>query len=100
MELDLVYPELDKHPKMLHNDSMKFESGFVSVDIPENNSVMLSSLAVSTMGIWVAHGEGKFKFDNLNDVNIVSTYTYSTYPANPNGSQENAMAVASKDGRI
>ena len=100
MELDLVYPELDKHPKMLHNDSMKFESGFVSVDIPENNSVMLSSLAGSTMGIWVAHGEGKFKFDNLNDVNIVSTYTYSTYPANPNGSDENAMAVASKDGRI
>lgn len=100
MELDLVYPEVEKHPKMLHNDSMKFESGFVSVDIPENNSVMLSSLAGSTMGIWVAHGEGKFKFDNLEDVNIVSKYTYSTYPANPNGSQENAMAVASKDGRI
>lgn len=100
MELDLVYPELEKHPKMLHNDSMKFESGFVSVDIPENNSVMLSSLAGSTMGIWVAHGEGKFQFDNVNDVNIVSTYSYSTYPANPNGSQENAMAVASKDGRI
>lgn len=100
MELDLVYPELEKHPKMLHNDSMKFESGFVSVDIPENNSVMLSSLAGSTMGIWVAHGEGKFKFDNLEDVNVVSKYTYSTYPANPNGSQENAMAVASKDGRI
>ena len=80
--------------------NMKFESGFVSVDIPENNSVMLSSLAGSTMGIWVAHGEGKFKFDNTNDINVVSTYTYSTYPANPNGSDMNTMGIASKDGRI
>ncbi|MCT4664105.1 MAG: phosphoribosylformylglycinamidine synthase [Flavobacteriales bacterium] len=100
MELDLVYPEMENHPKMHHNDSHKFESGFVSVDIPENNSVMLSSLEGTSMGIWVAHGEGKFVFDNKEEINIVSNYTYSTYPANPNGSEENAMAVASKDGRI
>jgi phosphoribosylformylglycinamidine synthase len=100
MELGLVYPGMgDQHPKMHHNDSHKFESGFVSVDIPKNNSVMLSSLEGSTLGIWVAHGEGKFIFDNQ-DVNVVSNYTYATYPANPNGSEQNAMGVASKDGRI
>ncbi|MGB1219546.1 MAG: phosphoribosylformylglycinamidine synthase [Flavobacteriales bacterium] len=100
MELDLLYPEQKNHPKMKHNESHKFESGFVKVEVPENNSVMLSSLAGSELGIWVAHGEGKFEFDKPKDVNVVSRYAYSTYPANPNGSDDNAMAVASKDGRI
>jgi phosphoribosylformylglycinamidine synthase len=45
---------------MQFNDSHKFESAFLNVDIPENNSVMLQSLAGSRLGIWIAHGEGKF----------------------------------------
>ena len=100
MELDLVYPEHQEHPKMLHNASGKFESAYLTVDIHENNSVMLGSLAESRLGIWVAHGEGKFQFpDEANSYNIPATYSYAQYPGNPNGSQYNAAAVCSSDGR-
>src|SRR5690606_24621166 len=62
MELGLIYPEAGKkHPKMQHNKSHKFESAFVSVEIPQNPSVMLKSLAGTKLGIWVAHGEGRFE---------------------------------------
>ena len=99
-ELDLIYPEHEKHPKMLHNDSRKFESGFVNLDIPENNSVMLKSLAGMRVGAWVAHGEGKFEFNSSEDAyNIPLKYSYSQYPANPNGSPHNTAAVCSDNGR-
>jgi phosphoribosylformylglycinamidine synthase len=39
MELGLVYPDWKEHPKMHHNSSGKFESIFVNLEIPENNSV-------------------------------------------------------------
>ncbi len=45
---------------MLHNDSHKFESEFVGLTIPMNRSVMFGSLSGNKLGIWVAHGEGKF----------------------------------------
>jgi len=100
-ELDLIYPEMEKGPKLLHNDSGKFESGFLTVDIKENNSIMLSSLAGSKLGVWVAHGEGKFTFptNEESDYNIPLKYAYDSYPGNPNGSQFNAAAICSKDGR-
>ncbi|NQZ78799.1 MAG: phosphoribosylformylglycinamidine synthase, partial [Ekhidna sp.] len=62
MELGLIYPELgDQHPKMHHNSSGKFECGFVSVDIEETNAIMLKTMVGSKLGIWLAHGEGKFE---------------------------------------
>jgi phosphoribosylformylglycinamidine synthase len=100
VELGLINPEHEEKPKMLHNDSHKFESGFVNVDIPENNSVMFSSLAGSRLGVWVAHGEGKFNMPyNEEQYTIVSKYSYKNYPANPNGSDFNTAAMTSKDGR-
>ena len=38
----------------------KFESRFLGVTVPTNRSVMFGSLSGSKLGIWVAHGEGKF----------------------------------------
>ena len=100
VELGLIYPEHQKMPKMLHNDSHKFESNFVNVNILPNNSVMLSSLAGSRLGIWVAHGEGKFDLPYGEDkYHIPVKYSYSGYPANPNGSAYNAAAICSEDGR-
>jgi phosphoribosylformylglycinamidine synthase len=100
VELGLIYPEHPEKPKMLHNDSAKFESGFVNVDINENNSVMLSSLSCSKLGAWVAHGEGKFYFPYYQDqYNIVMKYSYGEYPANPNGSDWSTAAICSNDGR-
>ncbi len=100
MELEVINPEHKIHGKMLHNDSHKHESGFTSVTIQENNSVMLSSLAGSTLGVWISHGEGKFNLPmEENAYNIIAKYGYDSYPANPNGSDYNTAMMSSKDGR-
>jgi phosphoribosylformylglycinamidine synthase len=100
VELGLVYPDKASKLRMLHNDSHKFESKFLNVDICENNSVMLKSLAGSRLGVWVAHGEGKFSFDMKQDeLNIAGVYSNAGYPGNPNGSDFNTAAICSHDGR-
>ncbi len=101
MELGLIFPELGaNHPKMQQNLSGKFESTFVSVSIPKNESVMLKSLEGNKLGIWVAHGEGRFDLpDHESKYNIAAKFVYDEYPGNPNGSDYAAAAVCSKDGR-
>jgi phosphoribosylformylglycinamidine synthase len=100
IELGLVNPEHQQKTKMLHNASGKFESTFLTVDILENDSVMLKSLSGSKLGIWVAHGEGQFSFPYEEDkYNIAAKYSYSGYPGNPNGSMYDAACIFSDDGR-
>ena len=101
MELGLIFPEMgEKHPRMQHNSSKKFESSFVSLEIPKNESVMFKSLEGSKLGIWVAHGEGRFELpEEESKYNIAAKYLYDEYPGNPNGSDYSAAAVCSKDGR-
>ena len=85
---------------MLHNDSHKFESAFLTLQIPENRSVMFGSLSGSKLGIWVAHGEGKFHLPGKeSDYNVVAKYNYHGYPANPNGSDYDVAGICSADGR-
>ncbi len=99
-ELNLVYPEHDKHPKMHHNNSHKFESCFVTLDVLANESVLLKTLTGSRLGLWVAHGEGKFHLPKAeSEYNIPLKYSYSAYPGNPNGSAYDTAAIVSKDGR-
>lgn len=100
MELGLVYPDHDVKPKMEHNASHKFESTYVSVEIPENKSVMLGSLSGSKIGIWVAHGEGRFSMPKAeSEYNVTMKYIYSGYPGNPNGSDYDVAGLVSNDGR-
>jgi phosphoribosylformylglycinamidine synthase len=100
MELEVINPEHEVHGKMKHNTSRKHESGFTSVTIQNNNSVMLSSLAGSTLGVWISHGEGKFNLPLPEEnYNIVSKYAYADYPANPNGSDYNTAMLCDKTGR-
>jgi phosphoribosylformylglycinamidine synthase len=100
IELGLIHPSHQEKPKMLHNDSHKFECQFTSVEISENNSVLLKSLSGSKLGIWSAHGEGKFSFPyEKNKYQIIGKYGYDTYPANPNGSDFNAAIITSDCGR-
>ena len=100
IELGLVNPEHEKKSRMLHNDSHKFESSFLGLTIPQNNSVMFSTLSGNRLGVWVAHGEGKFSLPYSEDqYNVIAHYTYPDYPANPNGSDYNVAGVASADGR-
>ena len=92
--------QVSHHAKMLHNVSHKFESEFVTVAIPQNDSVMFGSLSGSKLGIWVAHGEGNFSLpDDEDTYNIVAKYNYHGYPANPNGSDYDVAGLASADGR-
>ncbi len=100
VELGVITPDHDVKPRMLHNDSHKFESGFVGLTIPENNSVMLGSLSGSKLGVWVAHGEGKFYLPKAeNEYNIIAKYSHAGYPANPNGSDYATAGICSTDGR-
>ncbi len=100
VELNLINPEHQQRTRMLHNDSHKFESAFLGLTIPENNSVMLRSLSGSKLGIWVAHGEGKFSLpEGEENYNIVAKYSYNSYPGNPNGSDYSVAGICSKDGR-
>ena len=100
IELNLINPEYKSRPVMAHNDSHKFESAFVNVTIPDNQSVMLGSLSGSRLGIWVAHGEGKFELPEGADAyNVVAQYSYKSYPGNPNGSPRGIAGLVSSDGR-
>ncbi|WP_029036518.1 phosphoribosylformylglycinamidine synthase [Salinimicrobium xinjiangense] len=100
MELGLLHPDHEQKPKMLHNESHKFECNFTSMEIAENDSVMMHSLSGTRLGIWAAHGEGKFSFPyELDRYKIIGTYGYETYPSNPNGSHYNTAMIVSDNGR-
>ena len=89
-----------KGAKMLHNDSHKFESEFITLQIPKNESVMFGSLSGTKLGLWVAHGEGKFSLPGKEeDYHIIAKYNYHGYPANPNGSDYDTAGICSADGR-
>lgn len=100
IELNLINPEHKQRTRMEHNNSHKFESDFLGVTIPQNNSVMFGSLSGSKLGIWVAHGEGKFNLpEPAENYNVVAQYSYHSYPANPNGTPRAIAGLASADGR-
>jgi len=102
----------DEQPRLLENDSGKFESRFSSVQIQQSPAVMLKGMAGSSLGIWVAHGEGRFHFpkkeihdkvmsSNLAPLRYVNDSNEVTeeYPFNPNGSPDGIAALCSEDGR-
>ena len=99
-ELGLITPDHEQKPRMLHNDSHKFESCFVNVEVQPTGSVLFDSMAGSRLGIWVAHGEGKFRLPYEEErYRIPLKYAYDQYPGNPNGSDYAAAAIVSADGR-
>lgn len=100
MELHLINTDLQEHGKMAANESGKHECSFIAVEIPENNSVMLSSLAGSQLGVWISNGEGKYDLQySESDYHIAGKYAYSAYPANPNGSSFNTAMMSDPTGR-
>jgi len=100
VELGLITPEHSEKPRMCHNLSHKFESSFLSLDILPSSSIMLSNMEGESLGVWIAHGEGRFSLPYGEDqYNIPAKYSYKEYPANPNGSDYSAAAICSADGR-
>jgi len=99
-ELGLVTSDMNNTPKLQHNDSHKFESEFTSVTVESSPAILLSSLQGSKLGIWIAHGEGKFSLpENRKGFKVALRYNYNDYPANPNGSPEGIAGLCSEDGR-
>lgn len=100
VELNLINPEHEHRSHLCHNTSKKFESSFLGLSIPQNESVMFGSLSGSKLGLWVAHGEGRFYLPEPEDhYNIIAKYNYAEYPGNPNGSDYNVAGICSNDGR-
>jgi len=61
---------------------------------------MFKSMAGSRLGVWVAHGEGRFFLpDERSAYNIAATFSQTAYPGNPNGSDYCAAALVSDCGR-
>ncbi len=61
---------------------------------------MLKGLEGSILGIWAAHGEGRFSFPKAEiNYQIPAKYLYEEYPSNPNGSDFNAAMLVSDNGR-
>src|SRR5574344_1198225 len=99
-ELNLINPDHKHQTHLCHNNSKKFESQFLTLNIPRNNSVMFRTLSGCKLGIWVAHGEGRFYLPQPEDnYNVVAKYNYAEYPGNPNGSDYNVAGICSADGR-
>lgn len=98
--------------QLLHNQSGRFECRFATVRIEPSAAIMLTGMENSVLGVWVAHGEGRFEFRNntllgdLEDQHLVgmryvddSGCPTTEYPLNPNGSPRGVAALCSKDGR-
>lgn len=87
------------------NDSKKFESRFCTVEIMESNCIFFDGMEGLKMGIWCAHGEGKYEeseeCDNIKTIRYVDMNGNETerYPHNPNGSKSGITGVCSKNGR-
>lgn len=103
---------LERQPRFLRNYSGRFESRYASVTILESPAVLLRGMAGSTLGIWVAHGEGRAHFPcpkvhaivsakNLAPMRYADDEGNATeiYPFNPNGSPDGVAALCSEDGR-
>jgi len=99
-------------PRFIRNTSGRFESRFSTVTILPSPAIMLQGMAGSTLGVWVAHGEGRFHSpdDKIMDqilkkelapIRFVDDHGLMTdiYPFNPNGSPDGITALCSEDGR-
>jgi phosphoribosylformylglycinamidine synthase len=99
-------------PRFIHNLSGRFESRFATVRIFPSPSIMLKGMEGSTLGIWVAHGEGRAFFPDRDILKTVESRALApvryvddrgkvttTYPFNPNGSVGGIAALCSPDGR-
>ena len=102
----------EKQPRFIKNSSGRFRSSWTTVKILPSPAIMLQSMEESTLGIWVAHGEGKVHFpdtsildkvlsENLVPMIYVDDNGLATEepPFNPNGSPSGIAALCTPDGR-
>ena len=79
---------------------INLNQSFLNVRIPDNHSVMLGNLSGMELGIWVAHGEGRFSLPyEENRYHVTMKFSRHEYPGNPNGSDHDIAGLCSDDGR-
>lgn len=99
-------------PRFIRNISGRFESRFSTVRIFKSPAIMLEGMEGSTLGIWVAHGEGRAYFPRKEILDRTEAMSLAPlryvddrgkvteeYPFNPNGSRNGIAALCSPDGR-
>jgi phosphoribosylformylglycinamidine synthase len=102
----------EQQPRFIQNASGRFESRFAALQIQKSPAIMLAGMEGATLGIWVAHGEGRAFFpeasvlerverEGLAPVRFVDDDNRITeaYPLNPNGSPRGIAGLCSPDGR-
>jgi phosphoribosylformylglycinamidine synthase len=105
-----------QQPRFVQNVSGRFESRWATVKILESPAIMFKGMTDSTLGIWVAHGEGRLHFpdptlmDEVINKKLVSVVFVDdegrrdgkiskSYPFNPNGSPFGITGLCTPDGR-
>ena len=101
-----------EQPRFIHNESGRYESRWVGLKILPSSAVLLQGMEGSTLGAWVAHGEGKVFFPNPSHLEVVESKNLAPlryvddnnnatieYPMNPNGSPNGIAGLCSEDGR-
>jgi phosphoribosylformylglycinamidine synthase len=99
-------------PRFIRNKSDRFESRFSTVHVLPSPAIMLKGMEGSTLGVWVAHGDGKVYFPDKDMLQEVQEKGLApirfvddngefteTYPFNPNGSPFGITSLCSRDGR-
>ena len=106
----------DRQPRFVQNLSGRFESRWVGVKIMQSPAIMFKGMAGSTLGVWVAHGEGRLIFPDramldevvakrlvsvvfVDDQGRVDGEVSESYPFNPNGSPFGITGLCTEDGR-
>ncbi|MGO8990379.1 MAG: phosphoribosylformylglycinamidine synthase [bacterium] len=105
-----------RQPRFVQNSSGRFESRWVTVKILESPAIMFKGMTDATLGIWVAHGEGRLHFPDPALMNQVIDQKLvpvafvddegqrdgkipKSYPFNPNGSPFGMAGLCTPDGR-
>jgi phosphoribosylformylglycinamidine synthase len=99
-------------PRLAHNESARFESRFINLRVEKSSSMWFAGMEGSILGVWSAHGEGKFEFPNPalqdraeSDGHVPLRFvddqgrTTQAYPYCPNGSPGGIAGMTTKDGR-
>jgi len=99
-------------PRLGHNESARFESRWVNLKVEKSKSMWFKGMEGSVLGMWSAHGEGKFEFPNAAHLTRVEKeglvalryvdddgLPTESYPFNPNGSPNGIASLCTGDGR-
>ena len=105
--LSVIIPGAQNWPRFLKNQSEKFESRLVQVEIKESSSIFFRDMSGSIIPVPIAHGEGRLDLTNdsaenfYKDKEVPLQYIQSensSYPGNPNGSPLGIAALTNKLG--